>query len=95
MSNKQMVIHIDIIITIWYVPIMKTKIFYEMTEFLQRTSLPVRKLAEEAGVAAPILTRVLTGERDDMYSRNADRVRDAMLRLSSSTPPAGKEGSDG
>ena len=70
---------------------MKTKIFYEMTEFLQRTSIPVRKLAEEAGVAAPILTRVLTGERDDMYSRNADRVRDAMLRLSAPTTPPGKE----
>lgn len=66
-----------------------------MTEFLKRNPMPVKRLAEEAGVAAPILTRVLTGERDDMYSRNADRVRDAMLRLSSpTTPPAGKEGSD-
>ena len=74
---------------------MKTKIFLEMTEFLKRNPIPVKRLAEEAGVAAPILTRVLTGERDDMYSRNADRVRDAMLRLSApTTPPGGAEGGD-
>lgn len=74
---------------------MKTKIFLEMTEFLKRNPIPVKRLAEEAGVAAPILTRVLTGERDDMYSRNADRVRDAMLRLSApTTPPGGEEGGD-
>lgn len=70
---------------------MKTKIFLEMTEFLKRNPMPIKRLAEEAGVASPILTRVLTGERNDMYSRNADRVRDAMLRLSSPTLPAGKD----
>lgn len=74
---------------------MKTKIFLEMTEFLKRNQIPVKRLAEEAGVAAPILTRVLTGERDDMYSRNADKVRDAMLRLSApTTRPGGEEGRD-
>lgn len=75
---------------------MKAKIFFEMKNFLGRNPMPIKRLAEEAGVAPPILTRVLNGEREDMYSQNADKIRDAMIRLSApATHPGGEERSDG
>ena len=75
---------------------MKAKIFFEMKNFLERNPMPIKRLAEEAGVAPPILTRVLTGEREDMYSQNADKIREAMLKLSIPTMrPGGEERSDG
>ena len=88
--------YLDFNKTIWYVKDMKAKIILEMTEFLKRNPMPIKRLAEEAGVAAPTLTRVLTGERDDMYSRNADKIREAMLKLSTpTTQPEGEEAGNG
>lgn len=73
---------------------MKAKIVFEMKEFFERNPMPIKRLAEEARVAPPILTRVLNGEREDMYSQNADKIREAMLRLSAPTtqPEGGTTG---
>lgn len=61
---------------------MKTNIAIEAEAFLRRTGFSARKLAIEAQVNPVILTRVIAGKRKDMTSTNADKLRDAMLRLS-------------
>lgn len=40
-----------------------------------------KELCRHAGIQAAILTRVLSGERKDMVSANADRLRQAMRDL--------------
>lgn len=59
---------------------MEAKICTEMRAFLSRHHMLVSKLADLAGVPLPILTRVLSGDRQDMMSRNADAIREAMVR---------------
>ncbi len=66
---------------------MNAKIISEIRLFLERYRLSARKLAIEAGVTPVIVTRVLSGERQDMLSSNADALRDAMTRLSLTTSP--------
>ncbi len=67
---------------------MKVKITSEIRLFLAQHKVSARKLALEAGIAPVIVTRVLSGERQDMFSSNADALRDAMCRLSSSSSPS-------
>ena len=61
---------------------MKAPIVTELIEFFQANDVSCRCLAKESGVASPIITRVLSGERKDMTSRNADALRKAMKRIS-------------
>ena len=61
---------------------MKAPIVTELIEFFQANDVSCRYLARESGVASPIITRVLSGERKDMTSRNADALRKAMKRIS-------------
>lgn len=65
---------------------MKTLIAHEAGEFLKATGLSARKLALTAGINPVTLTRVLSGARKDMSSSNADAIRSAMARLTT-TPP--------
>lgn len=85
--------------TIRYTLDMNVKITSEIRLFLEQHGFSARKLAIEAGVTPVIVTRVLSGERQDMLSANADALRDAMRRLSLSSPttppPAGQEQADG
>lgn len=74
--------------TIRYVLPMNAKITSEVRFFLERHKLSARKLAIEAGVTPVIVTRVLSGERQDMLSSNADALRAAMARLSLTATPS-------
>ena len=67
---------------------MNAKITSEVRFFLERRKLSARKLAIEAGVTPVIVTRVLSGERQDMLSSNADALRAAMARLSLTATPS-------
>ena len=67
---------------------MNAKITSEVRFFLERHKLSARKLAIEAGVTPVIVTRVLSGERQDMLSSNADALRAAMARLSPTATPS-------
>ena len=60
---------------------MQAHIVTDLVEFFQANDVSCRCLARESGVASPIITRVLSGERKDMTSRNADALRKAMKRL--------------
>lgn len=61
---------------------MKTQIALELETFLNRYKISQRLLAVEANVSPVLLNRIITGKRKDMTSTNADKLRDAMLRLS-------------
>ena len=84
---------IEKIFAIWYGAVMKPKIFYEVSEFLQRHGLPVVRLTMEAGLSPSTLSRVLQGKRKDMVSASADALRDAMQRLEAEIDAAAKAGS--
>lgn len=68
--------------TMRYILHMNVKITYEIRSFLDQHKVSARRLALEAGVTPVIVTRVLSGERKDMLSSNADALREAMSRLS-------------
>ena len=59
---------------------METKILREVRVFLRKHRMPASLLAELAGVPQPTLSRLLTGRRPDIMSRNADALREAMWR---------------
>lgn len=66
---------------------MKTSIVIEIREFLAgHPAISARGLAREAGVCASTVLHVTSGGRKDMTSTNADKLRAAMRRLSSSEP---------
>lgn len=48
--------------------------------FLRKHGMPASVLAELAGVSQPSLSRLLSGRRPDIMSRNADALREAMWR---------------
>lgn len=54
----------------------------EIKSFLDATGYSARRLALEAGVAAPVISRVVSGARKGMHIETADKVRDAIIRLS-------------
>ncbi len=60
---------------------MKPAIYFETREFLEATGMSVAALCREAGIPSVILSRILNGERQDMVSTNADKLRRAMWNL--------------
>lgn len=64
------------------------KLRNEIQNFLEaHPGVTAADLAREAGCSAPTITRVLTGARKGMHCTTADRVRDAMARLSTPSAP--------
>ena len=62
---------------------MKAPIVTELISFFEENKhVSCRYLSQVSGVASPIITRVLSGERKDMTSRNADALRIAMKQIS-------------
>ena len=62
---------------------MKAPIVTELMSFFEENKhVSCRYLSQVSGVASPIITRVLSGERKDMTSRNADALRVAMKQIS-------------
>lgn len=59
---------------------METMILREVRAFLKKHRMTASALAELAGVSQPMLSRLLTGRRPDIMSRNADALREAMWR---------------
>lgn len=67
---------------------MKPAIYFEARGFLEVTGMSVSALCREAGIPAVTLYRILNGERQDMVSANADKLRRAMWKL---RPPHGDQ----
>jgi len=57
---------------------MEPRIRREVALFLKKYKLPILTLAQLAGIPQPTLSRLLSGARSDITSRNADALRDAM-----------------
>lgn len=57
---------------------MEPRIRREVALFLKKYKLPINTLAQLAGIPQPTLSRLLSGARLDITSRNADALRDAM-----------------
>lgn len=75
---------------------MKTPIAIEILSFLATHPISARALARTAGVPAATILHITSGRRKDMRSVNADKIREAMLKLSIPTMrPGGEERSDG
>lgn len=72
----------------------KAKIIFEVTNFLKSSGISASRLAKESGVNVVYIWRLVNGKQNDILSDSADRIRDAMLRLSPNIQPLGKEGSD-
>lgn len=67
----------------------RMKLRNEIQTFLdEHPNISGRALARAAGVPAPCIGRLLSGERKGMHSTNAEKVRTAMSRLRLSTPSA-------
>lgn len=60
---------------------MKPAIYFEAREFLEATGMSAAALCREAGIPSVTLSRILNGERQDMVSANADKLRRAMWNL--------------
>ena len=60
---------------------MKPAIYFEAKGFLEATGISVTALCREAGIPSVTLSRILNGERQDMVSANADKLRRAMWNL--------------
>lgn len=60
---------------------MKPAIYFEARGFLEATGMSVSALSREAGIPSVTLYRILNGERQDMVSANADKLRRAMWKL--------------
>lgn len=66
---------------------MKTHIAIEIDFFLsEHEDVSVRKLAREAGISPASIFHIRSKRRSDMKSANADKVREAMQRLSKHLP---------
>lgn len=64
------------------------KLRNEIQTFLdEHPAISGRALARAAGVPAPCIGRLLSGERKGMHSTNAEKVRAAMTRLSTPSAP--------
>lgn len=64
------------------------KLRTEIQTFLEEhPHISGRALARAAGVPAPCIGRLLSGERKGMHSANAEKVRSAMARLSTPSAP--------
>ena len=59
----------------------RPQIFYELKEFFDSHQVSAKQLAQESGVGAINISRVLSGARKDMSSAKADALRAAMQRL--------------
>ncbi|MDD2966628.1 MAG: hypothetical protein PHN64_03915 [Desulfovibrionaceae bacterium] len=64
---------------------MKAPIVKEILFFLSLTGMSARGLAREAGVTPSTVLHVVSGNRFDMTSTNADKLRAAMARLAAAT----------
>ncbi len=53
----------------------------ELRNFLEVTGMPAAKLSKQAGVAQAYISRLINGKCDDVFSRRADALREAMLTL--------------
>lgn len=63
---------------------MKTPLANELILFLgKHKDISARRLARESGVTPASILHITSGRRFDMQSANADKVRAAMQRLSS------------
>lgn len=62
---------------------MKPAIYFEAREFLEATGMSAAALCRQAGIPSVTLSRILKGERQDMVSANADKLRRAMCVLRS------------
>lgn len=60
---------------------MKPAIYFEARGFLEATGMSASALCREAGIPTVTLSRILNGERQDMVSANADKLRRAMWRI--------------
>ena len=65
----------------------RPQIFYELKEFFGSHQVSAKRLAQESGVGAINISRVLSGARKDMSSAKADALRAAMQRLDANETP--------
>lgn len=64
---------------------MKARIVDELISFFEKTGITGRRLAQEANVPEPMISRLKNGQRKDITSRHADALREAMARLSATS----------
>lgn len=60
---------------------MKARIAGELIAFFEKTGMTGKRLAQEANVPEPMISRLKNGQRKDILSRHADALREAMARL--------------
>lgn len=70
---------------------METRILKELRAFLRKHRMPVLTLAQLSGVPQSSLSRLLSGARHDLASRNADALRDFMRHYESTYRQSGGE----